>query len=119
MVNKNFLRATRPLIKNITEYNQILSHMPAMLLDYLTYSQLPNQIKSLIAMQFSNGEDASGMVEVENTLFHGYQMVGNVPTIEVWVLPVRIENHSLLAVWAVEADKYYLQDEPLLIRKIT
>lgn len=118
MDKKFFQSATRPLITNVEEYQNIMAHMPAMLLDYLTHSQLPNPCKSNLAMQLSNGADAAGLVEVQNALFHGYQMVGEVPTIEVWVLPVMIENHSLLAVWAVEADKYYLQDEPLRIRSI-
>lgn len=110
--------ATRPLIKSVEQYQQIMAHMPAMLLDYLTHGPLPNPIKSMIAIQISNGADAAGLVEVRSNIHHGYQMVGEVPTIEVWVLPIKIENHSLLAVWSVETDKYYLQDEPLRIRSI-
>ena len=118
MVQKNFQRATRPLITNVEQYQNIMAHMPAMLLDYLTHGSLPNPIKSMIAMQLSNGADAAGLVEVRSNMHHGYEMVGEVPTNEVWVLPLKIENHSLCAVWAVEADKYYLQDEPLRIRSI-
>jgi len=118
MCKKNLQRATRPLIKDVEEYDNIMKQMSAMLVEYLTHSSLPNPIKSMIALHLSNGEDASGLVKVENALYHGYQMVGETPTIEVWVLPIRIENYPLLAVWAVEADKYYLQDEPLRIRTI-
>ena len=118
MGQKNFQRATRPLIKNVNEYSKIMVHMPAMLLDYLTHSQLPNPCKSMLAMQLSSGVDVAGLVEVQDDLYHGFEMVGEVPTIEVWVLPIKIENHPLLAIWAVEADKYYLQDERMRIRRI-
>ena len=118
MAHRNSQKATRPLIKNFSEYQKIMAHMDAMLLDYLTHSQLPTRCKSLISMHLSQGAEASGLVHIRGDLFHGYEMVGEYPTQEVWVLPITVENHSLLAVWAVENDKYYLQDTSMRFRKI-
>ena len=118
MAHRNYQRATRPLIRNVEEYSKMMSNMNAMMLDYLTYSQVPSYTKEVISRHLSLGADTSGLIASEGAMFHGYEMVGDTPTIEVWVLPIRIENQPLLAVWAVEADKYYLQDTPLRIRKI-
>ena len=118
MAHKSYQRATRPLIRNVEEYSKIMAQMSEMLLDYLTHSSLPTPCKAAISLHLSQGEDASGLVHVDGKLYHGFQMEGECPTIEIWALPIKIENQKLMAVWAVDSDKYYIQDTPIRIRTI-
>ena len=97
---------------------ELWNRLPAMLLDYVTYTPVPSKLKSIISSHLRLGPDVSGLVEKVEDLYHGFEMVGSCLSIEIWVLPFVIKKHMLYAVWHVDADKYYVQDESPRTRKI-
>ena len=97
--------------------DDIINRLTAMLLDYLTLSELPSNVKNRIADHLRYDNNASGWVHA-GKLRHCYQMEGGYPRLEIWVLPIFVEKYPLLAIWAADSDKYYIQDTKIQIRDI-
>ena len=103
---------------NVLKYLDFIEKMPALLLDYITHSNIPSRIKQTIAMHLACGEDILGLVNVKERIRHGYQVIGNASSAELWVMQITVEGKSLLVIHNVDTDKMYLQDTPLRFREI-
>ncbi len=102
----------------VSKYLDFIEKLPALLLDYITHSNIPSRIKQTIAMHLACGEDILGLVNVKEHIRHGYQVIGNASSAELWVMQITVEGKSLLVIHNVDTDKMYLQDTPLRFREI-
>ena len=104
--------------RKVEKYLEFMERMPALLLDYITHCNMPSRIKQVIAMHLACGDDVSCLVKMKERIRHGYQTNGNTSGAELWVMPITVEDKSLLVVHNVDTDKMYIQDYPLQLKEI-
>lgn len=102
----------------VSKYLDFIEKLPALLLDYITHSNIPSRIKQTIAMHLSCGDDVSCLVKMKERIRHGYQAIGDKSGAELWVMPITVEGKSLLVIHNVDTDKMYIQDTPLRFNEI-